>query len=521
MDLAAAANSVAPQRQVTVKSAPRLIVCVALVALLSAVSVGAARAAGTLSPTKASSDEFSAGASGGLTQLSYDPFTNPTSQHRTQVEPDSYSNGRQTVAVFQSGRFFSGGASDIGWATSAASDGTGWSHGFLPGTTTFAGGPYAAISDPGVTYDVAHHEWLITSLALDAQTHGAAILVSRSRNGLDWSQPVSVSTADATKGQDFDKPWIVCDNTPSSPFFGHCYVEYDDFGHADMVKMSTSTDGGETWGASLDAAAGSLGFGGQPVVQPNGTVNVPTLDLAFRSIFSFRSTDGGASWGPGVTVSPVSYHPAAGSLRNAPLPSATVDATGNVYVVWQDCSFRPACASNDIVLSTSGDGVNWSPVSRVPIDAADSGADHFIPGLAVAPHTSGAPARLALAYYYYPSADCTAATCQLYVGFIHSPDGGEHWGEPAQLAGPMSLGWLPNTSQGLMVGDYISTSFLAGVPKPFFALAKPPSNSRFHEAIYTTAGPRDEREGVLRPVQHERATLPQREGGGGPRGLVR
>ncbi len=154
--------------------------------------------------------------------------------------------------------------------------------------------------------------------------------------------------------------------------------------------------------------------------------------------------------------------------------------------MWEDCRFRPGCTGNDIVLSTSDDGISWSPPSRVPIDPVDSGADHFIPGLAVDPQTWGKRARLALAYYYYPVAACTAATCQLDVGFIRSPDGGTHWSDSVKLAGPMSLSWLAATSQGVMVGDYISTSFVRSQPKPFFAVARPPSNGLFHEAIYTT-----------------------------------
>src|SRR5438270_5078282 len=53
-----------------------------------------------------------------LVQLSSDPYTNTSSQHKTEVEPDNYSFGSTIVAVTQAGRFFSGGSSNIGWATS-------------------------------------------------------------------------------------------------------------------------------------------------------------------------------------------------------------------------------------------------------------------------------------------------------------------------------------------------------------------------------------------------------------------
>src|SRR6266516_887779 len=54
-----------------------------------------------------------------LTQIAADPFTNATSQHKTIVEPDTYSAGGTIVATAQFGRFFSGGSSDIGFSTSS------------------------------------------------------------------------------------------------------------------------------------------------------------------------------------------------------------------------------------------------------------------------------------------------------------------------------------------------------------------------------------------------------------------
>ena len=50
----------------------------------------------------------------------------------------------------------------------------------------------------------------------------------------------------------------------------------------------------------------------------------------------------------------------------------------------------------------------------------------------------------------------------------------------------MQLSWLPLTSQGPMVGDYISTSFAGGKAFGVFAMAKAKSGTTFDEAIYTT-----------------------------------
>jgi hypothetical protein len=429
---------------------------------------------------------------GAVVRVSADPYTDTGGQHATEVEPDSFATESTVVSAFQVGRTFLGGGSNIGWATSRA-NGMTFTSGFLPGTTKVVGGPYDAMSDPSVAYDAAHRVWLISSLALVGQLPvGAAIVVSRSPDGIHWADPVTIANGGPTG--DLDKNWTTCDNHPSSPFFGHCYTEFDDFAQGDKIEMSTSTDGGKTWGPPQGLPAGDLGvytqlgFGGQPVVQPDGTVIVPINNLVETEVRSFRSTDGGASWSTTVSVSPINRHIVAGGLRAPPFPSAEVDRAGNVYVVWADCRFRAGCTSNDLVLSKSADGLNWTSPTRIPIDPVDSGADHFIPGLAVNPHTAGRQARLALTYYSYPNAACTSATCELNVGFISSTDGGSTWSSPTELVGPMSLDWLASTSQGRMVGDYISTSFVHNDAVPFFAEANPPTGGIFDEAIATVAG---------------------------------
>src|SRR5690348_8516584 len=91
-----------------------------------------------------------------LTQVSSDPFTDAQAQHRTEVEPDTFSSGNTIVSAFQVGRVSGGGASDIGWATSTDAGST-WTHGFLPGiTATGGGGIYGQASDASVAFDAKH-----------------------------------------------------------------------------------------------------------------------------------------------------------------------------------------------------------------------------------------------------------------------------------------------------------------------------------------------------------------------------
>ncbi|MFL5653019.1 MAG: exo-alpha-sialidase [Ktedonobacteraceae bacterium] len=430
---------------------------------------------------------FAAGSS--PLQLSSDPYTNTTSQHQTEVEPDSFSNGSTIVTAIQVGRFSDGGASNIGWATST-DNGTAWKNGFLPGTTVYAtpAGQYERVSDPSVAYDAAHHTWMISSLAISSVAGspvGVAVLVSLSTDGgLTWQPPV---VAASTSTGFFDKDWIVCDSTSTSQFYGHCYVEWDIASSGDLLQMSTSSDGGSTWSAGQATADNASGLGGQPLVQPNGTVVVPFL-ASNSSISAFTSNDGGTSWNSSVTISSQTDHQVA-NLRSEPLPSAETDGSGKVYVAWQDCRFESGCSANDIVMSTSTDGTTWSAVQRIPTGAVGSGVDHFIPGLAVDTSTSGSTAHLGLAFYYYPNANCTTATCQLEVGFVSSTDGGTNWSTTTTLtSSAMNVAWLASTTQGNMVGDYISTSFANGKAFPIFVVATAPNGGQLNEAMFTVTG---------------------------------
>lgn len=423
-----------------------------------------------------------------IKKISADPYTIAPGQHATEVEPDSFSFGSTIVMAAQVGRIFDGGATNIGFSTSTDAGAT-WTDGFLPGITQVAGGRFVWASDPAVAYDPKHDVWMISTLGLDDSTGRLAVLTSRSTDGgFTWRNPVTTAA-----GVGLDKNWIVCDTTATSPFFGNCYTQFDDNFAGNRLKMTTSTDGGLTWGPALNTANNGTGLGGQPLVQPNGTVIVPTSNATVTSILAFRSLDGGASWSSTTNVANVREHNVAGRLRTSPLPSAEIDAAGTVYVVWQDCRFRAGCSSNDLVLSTSTDGITWTPPSRVPIDPVTSSVDHFIPGLGVDRTTAGSSARLGLAFYFYPQADCTASTCRLSVGYISSPNGGASWTRPVRLTGPMSLSMIANTSQGRMVGDYISTSWSGGTAHPVFAAGRTPTAAAFDEAIYTpTVGLRTE-----------------------------
>jgi hypothetical protein len=452
-----------------------------------ALAIGALIIAGFASARLVLASNAATAAKPKLIQLSTDPYTNAGTQHQTQVEPDTFAFGNTIVATFQSGRGYTAGSSNIGWATSTDKGKT-WTSGFLPNITGNAGGPYARVSDPAVAYDPAHKVWLIASLPVPF-SGGFDVIVNRSTDGgLTWSNPIAVDTSGPNDS--FDKDWIACDTTATSPFYGHCYVEFDNAAQGQTIMMSTSTDGGLTWGAPASPPNQSFAaLGGQPLVQPGGKVIVPIFGADNATgqggIYAYTSTDGGATWTTPVLVSTLVSHFQNASYRGGVLPSAEIDGSGTVYVVWSDCRFIDGCTADDIVMSTSADGTTWSAVQRIPINAVDAGEDNFTAGIAVDRTTSGSSARLGVAYYYFPNTLCFSFNCQLTAGFISSTNGGASWSAPQQVTNPVLLPWLADTSEGFMTGDYISASFVGNKVFPAFALAKPPSGGHLNEAMFT------------------------------------
>jgi len=413
-------------------------------------------------------------------QLSQDSFTNSSSQHMTEVEPGAAAHGPVIVTAFQVGRIFGGGGADIGYATSL-NGGIAWTNGYLPGLTEYGpgGGPNSAASDAAVAYNARYNEWLICTLPI-GNLDTVAVSISTD-NGIQWGNPIYVES-----NMDADKNWIGCDNSPTSPYYGNCYVQWDNPDVGDLLYMSTSTDGGHTWGSPKTTQGNDYGISGNPVVTPNGTVVVPFADFD-GGMSAFTSTNGGQSWTAAIQIAQAPSHYEAGGLRSAGLPSTTIDGGGTVYASWSDCSFESGCSANDLVFSTSTDGVHWTAKSRIPLDPIGSGVDHFINGMGADLATSGSGAHLGMTYYFYPASNC-GNSCQLLAGFSLSSDGGHTWTPGRQLTQPMQLSWLPNTFSGYMVADYVATVFPAGGRAfPIYALAFQPTNGLFHEAIYTSS----------------------------------
>ena len=412
-------------------------------------------------------------------QLSRDPFDG-VAQHETQVEPDSLAFGSTIVTVFQSGRFVDGGAAGIGWATSTDAGRT-WRRGLFERVGE-------RVSDPVVAYDRLHGVWLVATLGVGSTEDSSQVLVSRSRDGLVWSRP---EPAVADPAEDYDKEWIACDTWMSSRFLGRCYLVYLDAATGE-IRTRRSSDGGRTWSAPVAAPVESpalRGNGAYPVVRPDGTLLVffsvyGSIDPGIDSILVARSRDGGETIEPARRVAPLLTEDIVG-VRSPAFVSADVDSTGTVYVTWADCRFSAECTANGIVLTTSRDGVDWTPPRLVPFGRPNAALDRFTPAIAVDPATAGPRARIAIAAYSVTKAQ-GCRNCELVEAFlIGSSDGGRRWRAPQRLnAESMQLAWVAETGLGRMLADYISVSFVGGRPIPVLALAAEPVAGELRQAIF-------------------------------------
>jgi hypothetical protein len=404
-------------------------------------------------------------------RLSRDPYRTADAQHETEAEPDSFTFARTTVAAFQVGRRFNGAATNIGFAVTT-DDGASWRSGLLPGLTVASRPPgaNARASDPVVAYDAAHATWLISTLALEGTSTRLAI--SRSSDGLTWDGALAALEEQVAEGIAFDKNWLACDNTSSSPFFGRCYLVYTHSADRDMLAVSWSADGGLTWSIPVDIGVRPA-VGIFPAIRPTGELVVVYLWEAGQfAIGASRSADGGATWGTPVSIAPIDGRCRIRDFRAFSLPSAEVDATGRVWATWHDCE-SPGASRNAVFVATSPDGVLWSS----PV-AVTSGRDAVLPAIGI----DAATGRVAIAYMRSKAAG-------IDVELVLSSGSPAAWAVPRRLsAQSMPLSWMPNTTSGRMLGDYISVHFARGRPLVVWVLATEPVGGSFRQAVYATRG---------------------------------
>jgi hypothetical protein len=312
-----------------------------------------------------------------------------------------------------------------------------------------------------VAFDQRHGVWLVITLGI---TNGPTSLdVSRSANGRTWSAPSHALSAPA---EAFDKEFVFCDNAATSPRRGTCYLAYTNL-VTETISLTSSTDGGVTWAAPTTVGPPGDVVDGLPATLPDGTLVVAWL--SGQTIFSARSTNGGASFEAPVAVTRETITTLPG-LRAPGLPTMDVDRRGRLLLAWPDCRFRTGCAANDIVLSTSTDGASWSAPTRVTTGSGN----YSTPGLGADSRTNG----------IVVSAQVVPGTGGVGMAIAVSRNG-DAWSPTRRLdARTMNSGWLPLAGNGRFLGDYMAASWVGGRPLAIVPIASPPRAGRFDQALY-------------------------------------
>ena len=207
-----------------------------------------------------------------------------------------------------------------------------------------------------------------------------------------------------------------------------------------------------------------------PVVQPDGK-----LVLAFWSgrtgMVAVSSTDGGLSLGSPVTISDLRRAGHAAST-GASLIAAEVDAKGRIVAVWQDCRFNAGCAANDVVLSRSTDGTTWSPPVRVT-----SGRNAVMPTLGVEP--GHRPDRDRVLRDPAERDRCGAR-------HVHRRRPVERAAAPQPAADAAGLAARDDARPNAR--RLHRRQLVRGRPLVVYALASPPKQDEFRQAIYAAKG---------------------------------
>ena len=207
-----------------------------------------------------------------------------------------------------------------------------------------------------------------------------------------------------------------------------------DGGTLSLTGFGRSTDGGSTWQdlGELPSAGGTTLILGDPVLasRPDGTVFFSNLFWTGTTASDRRmvgvstSTDGGATFGP-----PVSTWASSPLGVVADKPWITVDRSpssprfGRVYAAW--ASFSPM-GDSTMMMSSSADGASWSAPTVIsdPTCAPLAGQPHAGQGVQIAVAPDGA---------VYASWWCFGDTA-FQIRFDRSNDGGVTWGTDRVVA---------------------------------------------------------------------------------------
>jgi hypothetical protein len=393
-------------------------------------------------------------------------------------------------------------------------------------------------------YGNCYQEWDNGSQTIKMQTS--------TDGGLTWSAPANT----ANNAQGLGGVPLVQPPPPNAPPGSVCGRVVVPISGAGMIWF-TSTSCGASWSATTQitpnmTAEHTVAGGFRTELLPTSAMDGAGALYVVWQTRSFRTQNtnlaastsagsacvrlvniGGLAAGQTLRIDPNGAHPEVVTIQTVGATAcnnaqgATITSplayphTAGALVTKNNVAGNSASDPNDIALSvmpapTDGNPApSFGPPVRIPIEADTGGQsntnDHFIPGIAADPATSGSSAHLGLFYYSYPVANCQAYNydnlCTARVGYVSSRDAGAHWTSPSYFAS-MTLAEIARSSQGPMVGDYASADVISAGPcrgraiEAFaVGLAPEPDDNALAERMFApTCGLRIGSDSAVRPA---------------------
>jgi len=220
-----------------------------------------------------------------------------TSPHITQsetfaaVNPD---NTNEIVVAYNDSRSVAANPINISGA-SVSEDGGAT---FTRLTKTTGQSPFSnTLGDPVILYNRPTATWFTAWIDFGCGSQG--IGGYKSTNPSDPNSWTHYCVHNGS-GDDRESGWA--DNNPSSPFYGHMYVSWNDFGAGGNLKVRTSADNGTTW-TEVQLAPASPFIRDVQITgdSATGTLYVAGMNengggLANRNNKIYKSTNGGTTW---------------------------------------------------------------------------------------------------------------------------------------------------------------------------------------------------------------------------------
>lgn len=490
--------------------------------------------AGTL--TQVPDHPFAGTSSACDAQIAFSKSKGSVNFNDAEVEPTvaaNPANTQQLVASWQQDRWNDGGANGDITAVSG-NGGSTWS--LATSQPPFAiceGGSLNRSSDVSDSWSADGSTVYQASLAFNANGPAfggtSSVQVSRSTDGGDtWSTP-AVLREDTSTTVLNDKEWVTADPTNSSL----AYTVWDRLESPSTNANPTATvhtpafrgpawfsmtsNKGLTWSPSriiFNPGQNNQTIDNEVQVVQNGPNKGDLIDgfllilnkrpnfkhgrtITTYFVADLRSTDHGATWSAPTIVSQLVHAPVFtldGQLVRSGdiLPQFTSDPTnGNLYVTWQDGRFSSTGAAKVAFSMSTDGGKTWSAPIR--IDQSPNDAPAFQPTITV--NSAG---TIGVTYFDMENATPTTAGAGNTDAFIvHCHAATADCTDPASWSaggetritntGSFDMRTAPNTTSGLMVGDYEGLTTSGTTFDPFDVLAKPIATKGITDPFASTA----------------------------------